>query len=368
MISIILPVYNGEKYIQGAIQSVLEQTYQNLELIIIDDGSTDKTKEVINGFVDERIKYIYQNNKGQAGARNKGLEIAKGDFIGFIDADDIYEKNKLEEQIEIFKQDDSIDVVYNDVLVFSENREDYILKSEIEFENSNDFRAYVLFRQIVPSPASMLIKRKIISDIRFDENYRYTEDYKFVIDLASVGKFKYINKVLYKYRRHEKNVTNNHKEQVNCENEIIKKIGCDKIREIIEASSFEYLEKKILLAKILMKIEENTLAKTILLEMKEKNEYVYFYLGNLNYIEGNFEVANENYLKALEINSNLAEVHNNLGVTEYLLGNKEVARKCFENALEINSIYMDANYNIEAIKDFKITKRELRKQLTNYNA
>ncbi|MGL4452579.1 MAG: glycosyltransferase [Sarcina sp.] len=368
MISIILPVYNGEKYIQSAIKSVLAQTYQNLELIIVDDGSIDKTKEVINKFDDKRIKYIYQQNKGQAGARNKGLDLAKGDFIGFIDADDIYERNKLEEQIEILKNDDSVDVVYNDVLVFSEQQKDYILKSELEFENSDDFSAYVLFRQIVPSPASMLIKSKLASNIRFDENYRYTEDYKFIIDLASIGNFRYINKVLYRYRRHDKNVTNNHIEQLKCECEIIKELGYEKISKIVEKSNFNDIDKKILLAKILMKIEENTLAKSILENMKEKNEYVYFYLGNLNYMDTNFEEANKNYLRALEVNSKLAEVYNNLGVTEYLLGNKEVARKCFENALKINSIYMDANYNIDATEDFKITKRELRKQLTNYNA
>ena len=87
-ISIILPVFNGEKFIGKAIESVLNQSLNDFELIIVNDGSTDSTLDIITSFDDERIKVIDQNNKGPGQARNNGLEIASGEYVMFLDADD----------------------------------------------------------------------------------------------------------------------------------------------------------------------------------------------------------------------------------------------------------------------------------------
>jgi len=87
-VSIILPVFNGEKFIKKAIESVLNQSLNDFELIIINDGSTDSTADIINSFEDNRIRIINQNNEGPGNARNNGLKIASGDYIMFLDADD----------------------------------------------------------------------------------------------------------------------------------------------------------------------------------------------------------------------------------------------------------------------------------------
>src|SRR5699024_4081686 len=102
LVSVILPVYNAEDYISDAIQSVLNQTYTDWELIVVDDGSTDQTKKVINPFLeDDRIRYFYQENGGQGSARNKGIERAKGIYLALLDADDVWKVDKLQSQLNI---------------------------------------------------------------------------------------------------------------------------------------------------------------------------------------------------------------------------------------------------------------------------
>lgn len=100
LVSVIMPCHNAEKYIGQAIESVLKQTHMNVELIIINDGSTDKSECVIQSFSDERIKYIVQKNSGQCVASNNGLKHAKGDYIKFFDADDIMNDDHLQAQLE----------------------------------------------------------------------------------------------------------------------------------------------------------------------------------------------------------------------------------------------------------------------------
>ncbi|NES72852.1 MAG: glycosyltransferase family 2 protein, partial [Okeania sp. SIO2D1] len=100
LISVIIPVYNGEKTIRDTINSVLKQSFADFELIIINDGSTDSTLEVINSFQDHRLKVFSYPNAGQGASRNRGIELAKGEYISFIDADDMWTSDKLEKQLQ----------------------------------------------------------------------------------------------------------------------------------------------------------------------------------------------------------------------------------------------------------------------------
>lgn len=99
MVSVIIPAYNREKTVLNSVLSVLNQTYRDLELILVDDGSTDNTKDVLKAIDDCRFHYYYQNNAGACRARNYGIELAKGDYIAFHDSDDIWHKDKLEKQM-----------------------------------------------------------------------------------------------------------------------------------------------------------------------------------------------------------------------------------------------------------------------------
>ncbi|MFZ1798893.1 MAG: glycosyltransferase family 2 protein, partial [Chitinophagaceae bacterium] len=116
LISIIMPAYNVEKFIERTIKSIIAQTYKHWELIIIDDGSTDGTKKIIDTYlnIDTRIKYVYQENGRQGKARNKGIENAQSDLIAFMDADDMLLPEMLQEQFTLLKQTNA-DLVFSSV-------------------------------------------------------------------------------------------------------------------------------------------------------------------------------------------------------------------------------------------------------------
>ncbi len=116
LVSVIIPVYNGELYIAEAIKNVLAQTYQPIEIIVVDDGSEDGTEEIVRSF--KEVEYIYQVNLGHGQAKNTGIEAANGFYIAFLDADDVWEANKLSLQINAFQSDPQVGFVICEVKNF----------------------------------------------------------------------------------------------------------------------------------------------------------------------------------------------------------------------------------------------------------
>jgi len=117
LVSVIISVYNGEKYLAETIESVVNQNYPNIEIIIVDDGSTDSSGKVAQRFVPS-ARYHYQPNCGIAAAWNKGIELARGNFFSFLDADDYWSKNKIQRQMDIFREDSTLDIVFGQVKQF----------------------------------------------------------------------------------------------------------------------------------------------------------------------------------------------------------------------------------------------------------
>lgn len=116
-VSVIIPVYNCERYLGQAINSVLSQTYKNFEVIVVDDGSTDNSAEVARSFGD-LIRYEFQQNSSSAGARNRGIQLAKGDYLTFLDADDLWTENKLNLQVKALEQNPQIELIFGKVQQF----------------------------------------------------------------------------------------------------------------------------------------------------------------------------------------------------------------------------------------------------------
>ncbi len=117
LVSTIITVYNGETYLAETIESVVNQNYPNIEIITIDDGSTDGTRKLTQRFVPP-VRYHYQSNSGIAAAWNRGIELAKGDFIAFLGADDIWTKNKIQQQMKVFNKDPTLEIVFSHVKQF----------------------------------------------------------------------------------------------------------------------------------------------------------------------------------------------------------------------------------------------------------
>ena len=112
-VSIIIPCYNYANFLHKSLDSVLEQTYSNIEIILVDDGSTDNTRDIIHTKYLNKVKYIYQENKGASAARNKGMDMATGEYIAFLDADDFFAPTSIKDRLDILQNNSEIGWVYS---------------------------------------------------------------------------------------------------------------------------------------------------------------------------------------------------------------------------------------------------------------
>lgn len=189
MISIIIPCYNAEKTIKRCLESVISQTYKNIEIVIINDGSTDKTDSIIKKYInDNRIKYYNRSNHGIGKTRNFGIKEATGEYITFLDSDD-YLPNDAIDNLYKLAQKNKLDLVVSDYYVDNKNIKSEKIKS---FPITNVKNNPNLIFDINLAPWNKLYKKELIENIKFEENLKY-EDAPFVIE--SIIKAKKIGKL-----------------------------------------------------------------------------------------------------------------------------------------------------------------------------
>jgi glycosyltransferase involved in cell wall biosynthesis len=165
LVSAIIPVYNGEKYLEEAIQSIISQTYRPIQIIVVDDGSTDGSRDIVKSFHD--ICYIYQANSGHASARNRGIQHAKDDFLAFLDADDLWLPVKLEHQMVAFSTERDFEMVTGYI--------DPFISPELDVNDVKNIRYHPTS---LPGyhPDAILIRRDVFLRIGpFHEQYRVGE-------------------------------------------------------------------------------------------------------------------------------------------------------------------------------------------------
>ena len=209
MVSVIMASYNHEKFIPDAIESVLNQTYKDFELVIIDDYSNDNSREIINKYekMDKRIKVLLHNkNKGISRTRNDGFDIAEGKYIAFIDSDDVWVPHKLEVQVPIIEQDENL-IVWSEGDVIDEMGRFLGRKvSDPSTKKSgNLFYELLNTNKIIIFVSSMIFNKNHLRNIRFNENLKYDNDCQFYVELASSFNFFFIKEALSKYRIHSDN-------------------------------------------------------------------------------------------------------------------------------------------------------------------
>lgn len=202
-ISIITAVYNGEKYLRETIKTVLDQTFPDWEYLIVDDGSSDTTKDIVNAHLfDRRIQYHYQHNQGQAVARNIALSLAKGKYIAILDADDIWQPQKLERQIDLFERNSKLGLVYTGIQKIDENGQN------MPTSKTADITRAQLENQIVSNKmafSSFLFKRDCINSCIHDPRYPITGDQHLSLLIILKGwDIGFIPERLLKYRIHSK--------------------------------------------------------------------------------------------------------------------------------------------------------------------
>ena len=184
--SIIVPTYNREEYIIKCIDSILDQTYDNFEAIIIDDGSTDNTDNLVKKYHDKRIKYFKNTNHGIGYSRNFGLNKAKGDYIFFLDSDDYLDENMLENVLKEIKNHDILIFNYKEIF---ESDNHILLNSFDEFDNYTLLDHPELINKINLGPCNKVFSSKLFKnkENRFPEDIKY-EDFPFIIKLFKEAK------------------------------------------------------------------------------------------------------------------------------------------------------------------------------------
>ncbi|HWZ16328.1 MAG TPA: glycosyltransferase [Mucilaginibacter sp.] len=197
-VSVLMPVYNSEKYLHEAIESILNQTFQDFEFLIIDDASTDKSIEIIRSYADARITLIQKPvNTGYTESLNLGIGISKGEYIARMDSDDISLPTRLEKQIVFMQQNPSI--------ILSGTNFEVLPTKEIVITPSNheDIKVGLLNQSCIAHPTVMLRKKALSdNDIRYDTADEPAEDYNLWVRLCKIGLLANLDEVLLRYRVH----------------------------------------------------------------------------------------------------------------------------------------------------------------------
>ncbi|CAA0087005.1 UDP-Glc:alpha-D-GlcNAc-diphosphoundecaprenol beta-1,3-glucosyltransferase WfgD [Zhongshania aliphaticivorans] len=213
LVSVVIPMYNAAKYLPACLESVLTQTYKNLEIICVDDGSPDNCADIVSSYNDERIKLVKQANRGLAGARNTGIRHANGEFVALLDADDIWFPEKIDAHISHLIANPSIGVSYSGSQFINEEGVDMGIG---QYPKNDNIEADEIFcRNPVGNGSAPVLRWEVLKAIKFfrpeqghtdamyfDESFRQSEDVEcwLRITLSTEWKFEGVNKVLTYYR------------------------------------------------------------------------------------------------------------------------------------------------------------------------
>lgn len=221
-VSVVIATYNYGRYLAGAIDSVLAQTFQDFEIIVVDDGSTDDTARVIDPYMaDPRVRYLRHEHLGQPRTKNAGIRAGKGRYVAFLDADDLWLPTKLEKQVRLFERDHEsrVAVVYT--------RRGWIDESGQEFERGEriPLRGEVLaplFHRPFICFSSSMVRRSVLEEVGlFDETTQYSIDYDLWLRIALKYHFDFVDEPLVLYRSGHANMSSRLDERVWCVQKIV---------------------------------------------------------------------------------------------------------------------------------------------------
>lgn len=208
LVSVVIATYNMAAYLPLAVRSVLDQTYENIEVLVVDDGSTDCTCEAMKPFLDHpRVHYLYQENGGQAIAKNHGVRTAKGDFIAFLDADDIWYPEKLEIQIPLFSRSENTGIVYSRLCYIDKNGEERGISDNELFRGR--VSGSLLVRNFIGFGTSVVRKECFERLGVFDESLNMGIDYDLWLRFSTQYEFDYVDRPLLYYRVWSGQMSNN---------------------------------------------------------------------------------------------------------------------------------------------------------------
>jgi glycosyltransferase involved in cell wall biosynthesis len=212
-ISVVIPTYNAMIYLPQTVAGLLNQTFEDFEAIVINDGSSDETEQWVSKIKDPRIKLISQNNKGLAGARNAGIAQASGEYIAFLDADDLWEPTKLEKQVHVLDKYPEVGLVYTWVAYIDEKGES--TGKVVKYQAEGDVWKNLLERNLVECGSVAMVRRSCFDTVGvFDWNlssFNVNEDWDMWLRIAARYPFKVVKEPLAYYRQSSSSASKNWK-------------------------------------------------------------------------------------------------------------------------------------------------------------
>jgi glycosyltransferase involved in cell wall biosynthesis len=206
--SVIIPTFNRANILKSTIRSVLVQSYQDFEIIVVDDGSTDSTKKVVDGIEDDRLIYIYQDNAERSAARNNGIKNSSGKWICFLDSDDSFKKNHLMTFYENICNDKKNGQDIELYFTSQETRNTFNNTTNILKTDFNSKKAPFFFASESIVPGRVCIKKTVLKDLNFDKNIVIVEDSDLWFRISCYHKTKFIDKATFVYNIHDENSIN----------------------------------------------------------------------------------------------------------------------------------------------------------------
>ena len=296
-ISVIMSVYNGEKYLGEAIESILNQTFTDFEFIIVNDGSTDNSLEIIKSYDDERIKVTNnEKNIGLTKSLNKALKVARGEYIARQDADDVSMPNRFEEQMKYLEKYPEAALLGTSVYLIDEYGE--IMGKRIALANPGNEP----FKTNQFSHGSVVFKKEIIDKLGgYNELFRYVQDYELWLRIAKYYEMRNLTQILYKLRSHDENVGFTNREESVLYHILALKLTRGSLED-----------------RILKSIKNNGI-KTLYLYLN-KDEKICFHksLAGLHVRNNNLKLAREEYKKVFVLNP--FDITNDINIIRSYLG------------------------------------------------
>lgn len=244
LVSVVMAAYNAENYIGAAVDSVLKQSYSNLELIVINDGSTDNTAQELEKYLsDARVSLTTQENSGQTKSKNRGIEKAAGTYVGFCDADDMWHPEKLEKQVEKIQSDSSVGVVYSDTFLIDEEGKPIDSTDSVPCYNGNVLQ-HLLYDNFIPF-GTVLVRNSCLQEVGgFNERYRMGIDWDLWLRISTKWSVSCVPEKLYYYRRWGGQMSRNYDGRYEGALEIFKKFRNDNTA-LVSKSVYERAESDI---------------------------------------------------------------------------------------------------------------------------
>ncbi|HIW34702.1 MAG TPA: glycosyltransferase family 2 protein [Candidatus Paenibacillus intestinavium] len=378
-ISAVIPAYNAEHYIEKAVLSIVRQTEPVHEIIIVDDGSTDQTVNIVNKLQEKYnyIKLYQQTNAGASAARNNGISKAIGEWVLLLDADDECNVTLIEQYKEKINGGKYAAIYSGFIQIDEAGHKISDAISGRELLGQTGFCQMFLRNPIISPSASIILKSAFYQLDGFDTTIKYVEDVDFWLRILLSGmNIGYVSQPLSYIRRHTNNTTANIESTRQGERRLLDKFGLPLLQKIIyerdntiENNHLDYIDFLIRYEKWQ---EAQRLLDTVKIEKTDNKYQSYIFTTALVALHfENFSVAEELYSQMIKQNETHGAALNNIGVLFAMNGQLTEARNVMQQAFQYYPEYLDAKHNIEqlAVENpiYRFTKRELRKNLLRYS-